>query len=54
MGGGLLEVYVCLCMYVYDMYACVCESFFNSTVVVDFSSIRGPKTFGWMLIFNLF
>ena len=25
-----------------------------SKVVVDFSSIRGQKIFGWMLIFNLF
>ena len=25
-----------------------------SKVVVDFSSIRGPKIFGWMLIFNVF
>ena len=25
-----------------------------SKVVVDFSSIRGQKLFGWMLIFNLF
>ena len=24
-----------------------------SKVVVDFSSIRGQKLFGWMLIFNL-
>ena len=25
-----------------------------SKVVVDFNSIRGPKLFGWMLVFNLF
>ena len=32
-------------VYIYDKF---------SKVVVDFSSIRGQKLFGWMLIFNLF
>ncbi len=31
-------------MYIYDKFS----------KVVDFSSICGPKLFGWMLIFNLF
>ena len=38
-------MWVCMYIYIYDKF---------SKVVVDFSSIRGQKLFGWMLIFNLF
>ena len=38
------NMHICY-IYIYDKF---------SKVVVDFSSIPGPKLFGWMLIFNLF
>ena len=47
-GVCLYTISLCLefiYIYIYDKF---------SKVVVDFSSIRGPKLFGWMLIFNLF
>ena len=41
---GIFLEYIYI-IYIYDKF---------SKVVVDFSSIRGQKIFGWMLIFNLF